>query len=99
MRNRIEDCVQDRRVVAFLDEVNTTNSMGLFKELVCDRSMNGEPLPDNLLIVAACNPYRLRTGRSLYAVEGTQSDMAGLVCILHRSPFSHCSYVFGGLGV
>lgn len=30
--------------------------MGLFKEIVCDRSLNGVPLPDNLKIVAACNP-------------------------------------------
>ena len=47
--------------VVFLDEVNTCNCMGLFNEMICDRSMDGKPLPDCLKIVAACNPYRLRS--------------------------------------
>ena len=29
-------------MIAFLDEINTCNSMGLFKEIVCDNSMNGD---------------------------------------------------------
>lgn len=33
---------------------------GLFKEIVCDGAVNGTPLPSNLRVVAACNPYRLR---------------------------------------
>lgn len=37
-----------------------TTEPGLFKEIVCDNTMNGKPLPRNLGIVAACNPYRLR---------------------------------------
>ncbi len=85
MGARIIDCSRHHRVVAFLDEVNTTNSMGLFKEIVCDRSMNGHLLPHNLLIIAACNPYRLRKGRSLYGVEGAEGDMAGLVFEHHNA--------------
>lgn len=41
-------------------QVNTTNSMGLFKEIVCDHSLNGRAIPGNLKIIAACNPYRLK---------------------------------------
>lgn len=63
------------RLVVFFDEINTCNSMGLFKEMVCDRSMNGRRLPENIKIIAACNPYRLRTTKSLYGGE----EMAGLV--------------------
>jgi hypothetical protein len=48
--------------------------MGLFKEIVCDRSMNGHLLPANIKIIAACNPYRLKKGLS--AKEDT---MAGLI--------------------
>ncbi|XP_067940325.1 E3 ubiquitin-protein ligase RNF213-like [Watersipora subatra] len=46
--------------VLFLDEVNTTEAIGLVKEIICDRRMNGVPLPhdSSLKIVAACNPYR-----------------------------------------
>lgn len=62
------------RIIVLLDEINTCNCMGLFKEIVCDRSVNGEVLPHNLKIIAACNPYRLRTAKSLYGGE----EMAGL---------------------
>ena len=51
---------QDQRLIVFFDEVNTCNSMGLFKEIVCDHSMNGVPLPASIRTMAACNPYRLR---------------------------------------
>lgn len=62
------------RIVLFLDEVNTCNCMGLFKEIVCDRTMNGIPILENVKIIAACNPYRLRHTKNLYGGE----EMAGL---------------------
>jgi len=49
-----------RRLIVFLDEVNTCNSMALFKEITCDRTLEGVPLPNNLVVIAACNPYRIR---------------------------------------
>jgi hypothetical protein len=58
----------------FLDEVNTCNSMGLFKEIICDKSINGVRLPSTLNIIAACNPYRLKKG-----LGKDQENMAGLV--------------------
>ena len=63
------------RLVLLLDEINTCNSMGLFKEIICDRTLNGVPFPDKIQIIAACNPYRLRTSGNLYGGE----EMAGLV--------------------
>jgi hypothetical protein len=67
--------VESRRQTAvFLDEINTCNSMGLFKEMLCDRTMNGRPLPGNLNIVAACNPYRLRKG--LMKTHGRETGLA-----------------------
>eukprot|EP01047_Picozoa_sp_COSAG01_P012374 COSAG01_NODE_556_length_15526_cov_13.393725_1_plen_5121_part_01 len=42
----------------FFDEVNTSSCMGVFKELVIDHSLNGVQLPNNIVIVAACNPAR-----------------------------------------
>lgn len=47
-------------VWVFLDEVNTSPDIGWFKEIVCDHSLDGEPLPYNMKIIAACNPYRRR---------------------------------------
>ncbi len=48
--------------VLFFDEANTTESIGLIKEIMCDRTMGGKPLPSlhdhGLRLVAAVNPYR-----------------------------------------
>ena len=45
-------------LTVFLDEINTSHCPGLFKEIVVDGSFDGEMLPDNIFIVAACNPHR-----------------------------------------
>eukprot|EP00058_Branchiostoma_floridae_P009699 XP_002595187.1 hypothetical protein BRAFLDRAFT_101667 [Branchiostoma floridae] len=47
--------------VLFLDEANTSEAVGLIKEIMCDGTVNGKALPtgeDSLKIVAAVNPYR-----------------------------------------
>ena len=46
--------------ILFLDEANTTEAIGLIKEILCDNRMCGVPLDRNtgLKIIAACNPYR-----------------------------------------
>ena len=46
--------------VLFFDEANTTEAIGLIKEIMCDKTMEGQKLElcQNLKIVAACNPYR-----------------------------------------
>ncbi|KAK3585575.1 hypothetical protein CHS0354_036762 [Potamilus streckersoni] len=46
--------------VLFFDEANTTEAIGMIKEIMCDRSMEGKPLDQfqNLKFVAACNPYK-----------------------------------------
>ncbi len=62
------------RLIVFLDEVNTCNSMGLFKEIVCDRSINGVQLPKAIKIICACNPYRLKKG-----IAAQEQAMAGLI--------------------
>ena len=71
----------------FLDEVNTSSCLGLLKEVIADRTFDGEvsyyrhlcsdfsldcnfpsikPIPENVFIVAACNPHR---GNSLASHE------------------------------
>ncbi|VDI69454.1 Hypothetical predicted protein [Mytilus galloprovincialis] len=46
--------------VLFFDEANTTEAIGVIKEIMCDKSLGGKPiqLHERLKIVAACNPYR-----------------------------------------
>ena len=43
-------------IVCFFDEVNTAECQGLFKEILYDRSIGGEPLGRNLFFIAAINP-------------------------------------------
>ncbi|KAJ8607696.1 hypothetical protein CTAYLR_007308 [Chrysophaeum taylorii] len=55
---RIQDSGSSAKVVVFLDEVNTSSVMGLFKEILIDHSILGKPLPSNVVVIAACNPAR-----------------------------------------
>jgi hypothetical protein len=40
------------------------------------RCLNGAPLPEELLIVAACNPYRLRSAQSKQQGEGALGGLS-----------------------
>ncbi len=71
-------------MIAFLDEVNTCNCMGLFKEIVADRAMNGVPLPPNLEIIAACNPYRKKRGIAAEQVRIRYQLLPGLLPTLSQ---------------
>lgn len=46
--------------VLFFDEANTTEAVGVIKEIMCDKTIRGRPLNlcQSLKIVAACNPYK-----------------------------------------
>ncbi|XP_030610400.1 E3 ubiquitin-protein ligase rnf213-beta [Archocentrus centrarchus] len=46
--------------VLFFDEANTTEAIFAIKEILCDRTVKGQPLKANsgLKVIAACNPYR-----------------------------------------
>ena len=44
--------------VVFFDEANTTDAIGLIKEVMCDRRIHGRPVSVDLKFIAACNPYR-----------------------------------------
>ena len=44
--------------VMFFDEANTSEAIGLIKEIMCDSRIRGKPIKENLKFIAACNPYR-----------------------------------------
>ena len=47
--------------VLFFDEANTTDALGMIKEVMVDRRVNGRkigPGLKRLQFIAACNPYR-----------------------------------------
>jgi len=50
-----------KQAYVFFDEVNTSiDALWLIKELICDRTCLGVPIPDTICFVAALNPYRKR---------------------------------------
>ncbi|XP_064403130.1 E3 ubiquitin-protein ligase RNF213-like isoform X2 [Halichondria panicea] len=55
--------------VVFFDEANTTDSIGLIKEIMCDRRINGQPLSNNLKFIAACNPYKKHSKEMIRKLE------------------------------
>ena len=42
----------------FFDEANTTEAIGLIKEIMCDNRIRGEPIKETIKFIAACNPYK-----------------------------------------
>lgn len=59
-QDNVQKYGQHMYTVLFFDEANTTESIGLIKEIMCDKSIEGRKLKvcNNLKMVAACNPYR-----------------------------------------
>ena len=47
-----------KNIWVFLDEVNTSNSLGLFSEMMIKRTILGKPIKKNVSFIAACNPYK-----------------------------------------
>ena len=57
--------------ILFFDEANTTNAIGTIKGVMCDRLVNGVPIPDDigLQFVAAVNPYRQHSEEMIRRLE------------------------------
>jgi Ni2+-binding GTPase involved in maturation of urease and hydrogenase len=88
----------------FLDEVNTCNSMGLVTELMTKRTMLGKPLKENVIVVAACNPYqkidsKIITKADTGLVQKKEHTVRILVYNVNPLPHSLLNFVlnFGSL--
>ncbi|XP_053146867.1 E3 ubiquitin-protein ligase RNF213-like isoform X2 [Hemicordylus capensis] len=59
--------------ILFFDEANTTEAVSSIKEVLCDRTVDGQPLicDSGLQIIAACNPYRKHTERMIERLESS----------------------------
>lgn len=57
--------------VLFFDEANTTEAISSIKEVLCDKTFEGESMMPNtgLQIIAACNPYRKHTDAMIKRLE------------------------------
>ncbi|XP_078381354.1 E3 ubiquitin-protein ligase rnf213-alpha-like isoform X3 [Oculina patagonica] len=58
--------------VLFFDEANTTDALGMIKEVMVDRRVNGRKIGvglKRLQFIAACNPYRKHTEEMIHKLE------------------------------
>ena len=55
-----------------LKEFNTSSVLGLCKEMIIDHTLAGQPLEDNIVVIAACNPAR----QQAIAVNPRERDLA-----------------------
>ncbi|XP_029401802.1 E3 ubiquitin-protein ligase RNF213 isoform X2 [Mus pahari] len=57
--------------ILFFDEANTTEAVSCIKEVLCDRTVDGEHLHEEsgLHIIAACNPYRKHSQEMILRLE------------------------------
>lgn len=58
-------------VILFLDEANTTESIGIIKEIMCDLTCQGREIDfsHGLKIIAAVNPYRKHSDEMVHKLE------------------------------
>ena len=71
-------------IYVFFDEINTCDSVSLFKNIVCDGFLKGERIPKNVKFIAAANPYRMKT-------KENTAEEAGLSFASHGTPGSSSS--------
>ncbi|ETO30683.1 hypothetical protein RFI_06442 [Reticulomyxa filosa] len=70
-----------KEIWLFLDEFNTSPDIGWFNELICNRSLDGIKIPEEIKILAACNPYR---ERKLSAQDKVWSEKDRLAKYVYR---------------
>ena len=87
---------QEKSIILFLDEINTTNSLNLFCEVFIKHSYLGHPLKPNLFIIAACNPYRLMLSDSeeIGYINKKMHRVRNLVYTVNPLPLCLINYVF-----
>ena len=82
----------------FLDEINTCHHLGLLNEIMCHHTMYGRPLSKKLVLLAACNPYKLRPKESATTagLEGKTKydEYSDLVYRVHPLPETMADFVW-----
>ena len=104
---KVESKAQENKTKTwvFLDEFNTTNSIGLINEMVCHRSILGRKISDLLIFVCACNPYKRKKRRGFHDQniglkrKNQNSSKVKLLYTVYPLPETMLNYVwdFGNL--
>ncbi|KAL1518601.1 hypothetical protein AB1Y20_002889 [Prymnesium parvum] len=89
-------------ICCFFDEMNTSSFMGVFKELLTDRRLNGRDLPSNVELIAATNPARDKLAH-LTAATARRAELGKVMAMghyqVHQLPLSieQVTWNFGAL--
>ena len=88
--------INNRKIWIFFDEINTCNSMGLLTEIMCKNTMNGVPLDNRYIFIAACNPYRVSGKENflLNVLYKKNQKKKSLVYTVNPLPLSLMNFVF-----
>ncbi|XP_046568818.1 uncharacterized protein LOC124277192 isoform X1 [Haliotis rubra] len=85
-------------VWVFLDEINTCNHLGLINDILCHHCCQGNILAPNLIAMAACNPYKLRTEESIFTAgldnKVLPDEQSKLVYRVNPLPESMIDYIW-----
>lgn len=95
----------ETKIWVFFDEFNTSSSLGIICEILCERTLLGETLPENMRFLAACNPYKLRAQKMIpennvgLTRKQTNANNSKLAYHVYPLPESIIEYVwdFGAL--
>ena len=55
----------DKQLWLFLDEINTSEHVGLISDVICHSNISSKKLAPNLTVMGACNPYKLRSQKAI----------------------------------
>ena len=91
-----DESVNEEKIVLFIDEINTTNSINLLCDLFKKRKFLGLHLKESVYVIGACNPYRLMLSNNEeigYRNKKLQK-VRNLVYSVNPLPLSLINYVF-----
>ena len=70
--------------------------MGLIKEMMCNRTIQGKKINDDVVFIAACNPYRIISNNNQKKIGLIKkgSKQSNLVYLVNPLPSSLLTFVF-----
>ena len=96
-KDDISNKIKKRKIIIFFDEINTTNSLGTIKRIICDKKFRKKyKIPDRFIIICACNPYRVlrEENQNLqFGLTMRYQKKRKLVYIVNPLPYSLLNFV------
>ena len=93
----IKKRIKARKIIIFLDEINTSKSLATVKLLMCDYNFRKKNnIPDRFVIICACNPYRVLDNQELqlqFGLTMRNVKQRKLVYTVNPLPYSLLNFI------